>query len=82
MQLDLMCGPCDRLIIGRSLKQKGGKFLGRVLKEVETYRRTPQCGGAKNVVLGNRLHDVIPAHGSRRARPGTAAALRRRCPCP
>jgi hypothetical protein len=41
MQLDLMCGPCDRLIIGRSLKRRGGKFLGRVLEQVQKYRRRP-----------------------------------------
>jgi hypothetical protein len=39
MQLDLTGGPCDRLIIGRSLKRKGGKFLGRVLERVQKYRR-------------------------------------------
>jgi hypothetical protein len=41
MRLDLMCGPCDRLIIGRSLKRKGENFLGRVLGEVQKFRRRP-----------------------------------------
>jgi hypothetical protein len=43
MQLDLMCGPCDRLIISRSLKRKGGKFLGRMLEQVQKDRGRPPC---------------------------------------
>jgi hypothetical protein len=41
MRLDLRCGPCDRLIIGRSLKRKGEKFLGSVLDQVQKDRRRP-----------------------------------------
>jgi hypothetical protein len=41
MRLDLTCGPCDRLIIGRSLKRTGGNFLGRVLDQVRKYRSRP-----------------------------------------
>jgi hypothetical protein len=76
MQLELMCGPCDRLIIGHSLKRRGGKFLGRVLERVRKYGRRPPSDALRHrffrvdgKVVYLRVREVpVPVEGSFEAR--------------
>ena len=72
MRLDLTSGPCDRLIIGRSLKRKGGKFLGQVLEQVQKCRRRPPSDTVRhrffkvdgNVVYLKVREVPVPVEGS------------------
>ena len=72
MHIDLMCGPCDRLIISRSVKRNGEMFLGRVLEQVRTYRRRPPSDTVRHrffkvdgKVVSLKVREVpVPIQGS------------------